>query len=143
MSKNVKRATVRWVEGMEFEAITGSEHLVTMDARVEDGGKNHGPSPMELLLVGMAGCTGMDVIDILKKKRQQVNGFEVRTEGTRAETYPMVYTEIDVVYVVRGKDISPKAVEDAIRLSETKYCGAGAMLGKTAKINSRYEIIPE
>ncbi len=143
MAKNVKRATVRWLEGMEFEAVTGSDHRVTMDARVEDGGKNHGASPMELLLVGMAGCTGMDVVDILRKKRQQVNGLEVRIEGTRAETHPMVYTEINVVYVVRGKDIAPKAVEDAIHLSESKYCGAGAMLGKTAKINSRYEIIPE
>ncbi len=143
MSKNVKHATVRWVEGMEFEAATGSDHRVTMDAGTGDGGKNHGASPMELLLVGMAGCTGMDVVDILRKKRQQVNGLEVRIEGTRAETHPMVYTDIELVYVVRGKDISTKAVEDAIHLSETKYCGAGAMLGKTAKINSRYELVQE
>lgn len=143
MAKNVKRATVRWVEGMEFEAVTGSEHRVSMDAGVGDGGKNHGASPMELLLVGMAGCTGMDVVDILRKKRQQVHGLEVRIEGTRCDTHPMVYTEIDVVYVVRGRDIPPKAVEDAIHLSETKYCGAGAMLGKTAKINSRYEIVSD
>ncbi len=143
MSKNVKRASVQWVEGMEFQAVTGSEHRVTMDAGAGDGGKNHGPSPMELLLVGMAGCTGMDVIDILRKKRQLVSGLEVKIEGTRAETHPMVYIDIEVVYVVRGKDIAPKAVEDAIQLSETKYCGAGAMLGKTATIRSRYEIIPE
>ncbi len=143
MAKNVKRATARWVEGLEFEAVTGSDHRVTMDAGAGDGGKDHGASPMELLLVGMAGCTGMDVVDILRKKRQQVNGLEVRIEGTRAETHPMVYTEIDVVYVVRGKEVSPKAVEDAIHLSETKYCGAGAMLGKTAKINSCYEIVAE
>jgi putative redox protein len=98
---------------------------------------------MELLLVGMAGCTGMDIVDIMKKKRQDLRGLEVRVEGTRCDTYPMVYTEIQVVYIVRGKDISAKAVEDAVRLSEEKYCGAGAMLGKTAKIVSRYEIIPE
>ncbi len=143
MAKNVKRASARWVEGLEFEGVTGSEHHVTMDAGAGDGGKNHGASPMELLLVGMAGCTGMDVIDILRKKRLQVSGLEVKIEGTRAETHPMVYTEIDVVYVVRGKEISPKAVEEAIHLSEFKYCGAGVTLGKTAKINSRYEIIPE
>ena len=143
MGKEVKTAAVRWVEGLEFEAVTGSEHRLTMDAGVKGGGKNHGPSPMELLLVGMAGCTGMDVVDILKKKRQAVSGLEVRIEGTRCETYPMVYTDIDVTYIVRGKDISPKAVADAIELSETKYCGAGAMLGKTAKIVSHHEIVVE
>ncbi len=143
MAKNVKRASVKWIQAHEFEAVTGSNHRITMDSGIADGGKDRGASPMELLLVGMAGCTGMDVIDILSKKRQQVSGLEVRIEGTRCETFPMVYTEIDVVYVVRGKDIAPKAVEDAIHLSETKYCSAGVMLGKTAKINSRYEIIPE
>ena len=139
----VKTATVRWVEGMEFQTETGSGHKSVIDAGVKAGGKNHGPSPMELLLVGMAGCTGIDVVDILRKKRLNVTGLEVRVEGTRAETHPMVYTCIDVVYTVRGKDIPPRAVEQAIHLSEEKYCGAGAMLGKTAKINSRYEIIAE
>ncbi len=90
----------------------------------------------------MAGCTGMDVVDILKTKRQDVKGLEVRVEGKRAETHPMVYTDMDVTYVVRGANLSPKAVEDAIRLSETKYCGAGIMLGKTAKVTSHYEIVP-
>ncbi len=143
MAKNSKKANVRWIEGHEFQAVTGSNHTVTMDSPASDGGKDHGASPMELLLVGMAGCTGMDMVDILAKKRQQVTGLEIRIEGLRAETFPMVYTEIDVVYIVRGKDIVPKAVEDAIHLSETKYCSAGVMLGKTAKINSRYEIIAE
>ncbi len=138
-----KHIVARWVDGLEFQATTGSGHDITMDAKVEGGGKDHGASPMELLLVGMAGCTGMDVIDILRKKRQQVSGLEIRVEGTRATTYPMVYTDIDVVYVVRGKDVSPAAAEDAMRLSETKYCSASIMLGKTAKINTRYEILPE
>ena len=93
---------------------TGSGHKGVVDAGVKAGGKNHGPSPMELLLVGMAGCTGIDVVEILKKKRLDVTGLEVRVEGTRAETHPMVYTCIDVVYVVRGKDIPPRAVEQAI-----------------------------
>lgn len=139
----VKTATVRWVDGMEFETETGSGHKGVIDASAKSGGKNHGPSPIELLLVGMAGCTGMDVIDILRKKRLTVSGLEVRVEGTRAETHPMVYTGIDVVYTVRGRGIPPRAVEQAIHLSESKYCGAGVMLGKTAKINSRYEIIAE
>jgi len=139
----LKKATARWVEGMEFETETGSGHKGVIDAGVKAGGKNHGPSPMELLLVGMAGCTGIDVIDILRKKRLDVTGLEVRVEGTRAETHPMVYTRIDVVYVVRGKDIPPRAVEQAIHLSEDKYCGAGAMLRQTAQIKSRYEIVAE
>ncbi len=107
------------------------------------GTKSKGASPMELLLVGMAGCSGIDVVDILKKKRQAVTGLEIRVEGERAESYPMVYTNIDVTYIVRGKDISEKAVQHAIHLSETKYCSASIMLGKTAKINTKYEIIPE
>ncbi|MBI4787590.1 MAG: OsmC family protein [Chloroflexi bacterium] len=143
MGKEIKTAAVRWVEGLEFEAITGSEHRLTLDANVKAGGQNHGPSPMELLLVGLAGCTGMDIVDVLKKKRQEVTGLEVRVEGTRAETYPMVYTDIQVTYVVRGKNVSQKAVEDAIQLSETKYCSASAMLGKAARITSRYEVLPE
>jgi putative redox protein len=142
MSQETKTAQLRWVEGLEFEARTGSEHTMTLDAGTHAGGQNHGPSPIELLLVGMAGCTGMDVVDILKKKRQDLKGLEVRVEGRRAESHPMVYTDIDVTYVVRGANLAPKAVEDAIRLSETKYCGAGIMLGKTAKITSHYEIIP-
>ncbi len=138
-----KRVVAHWVGGLEFQARTGSGHDITMDAKADGGGQDHGASPMELLLVGMAGCTGMDVIDVLRKKRQQVKGLEIRVEGLRAETFPMVYTNIDVVYVVRGKDISPQAVEDAIHLSESKYCSASIMLGKTAKVNTHYEIVPE
>ena len=138
---DVKKVAVRWIDGMEFETETGSGHKGVIDAGVHAGGKNHGPSPMELLLVGMAGCTGIDVVDILRKKRLNFTGVEVRVEGTRAETHPMVYTDIDVVYTVRGKNIPESAVEQAIRLSEDKYCSAGVMLGKTAKIKHRYEIV--
>jgi putative redox protein len=140
---DVKKVSVSWVEGLEFATQTGSGHSGVLDAGLKAGGQNHGPSPMELLLLGMAGCTGIDVVDILKKKRLAVTGLEVRVEGTRAETHPMVYTCIDVIYTVRGKDIPARAVEQAIHLSEEKYCSAGVMLGKTAKINSRYEIVAE
>lgn len=143
MSKNVKTAVARWVDKQQFEARTGSGHTICMDGSSPAKGETCGASPMELLLVGMAGCTGIDVADILQKKRQALSGLEVRIEGVRADTSPMVYTEIDVTYVVRGKEISPKAVEDAIELSEKKYCSAGVMLGKTARIKSRYEIIPD
>ncbi len=139
---NVKTASVRWVDGIGFEAKTQSGHQFMIDG--PDGeGKNRGPSPMELLLVGLAGCTGMDIVDILKKKRLDIKGLEVRVEGTRAETYPMVYTALEVVYVVHGKDIPARAVEQAIHLSEEKYCSVGAMLTKTAKLIHRYEIIAE
>lgn len=136
---NSKTASVRWIEGTEFTASTSSGH----EFIIEGGGPNRGPGPMELVLVGLAGCTGMDVVDILKKKRLDVKGLEVRVEGTRAEDYPMVYNCIDVIYTVRGKDIPAPAVEQAIQLSEDKYCSVGIMLGKTAKINHRYEIIAE
>ncbi len=140
---DVKKVAVRWIDGMEFETETGSGHKSVIDASVLAGGKNHGPSPMELLLLGLAGCTGIDVVDILRKKRLDVTGVKVQVEGTRAATHPKVYTEIDVVYTVKGKDIPERAVEQAIHLSEEKYCSAGVMLGKTAKIKHRYEIIAE
>jgi putative redox protein len=140
---DMKKVAVRWIEGMEFETETESGHKAVIDAGVKAGGKNRGPSPMELLLLGLAGCTGMDVVDILRKKRLEVSGVEVRVEGTRAETHPMVYTDIDVVYTVKGKNIPESAVEQAIHLSEEKYCSAGVMLGKTAKIKHHYEIIAE
>lgn len=142
---DVRRVQVRWVDGKEFETTTESGHRVVTDARIQAGGNNHGPSPMELLLSSLGSCSGISVIDILRKKRQAVTGFEMRVEGVvgPADTSPKGYTDIEVVYVVRGKDISPQAVEDAIHLSKTKYCGISTMLGKSANLKSRYEIIPE
>ncbi len=138
MPKEPRKIVARWVEGRAFKCETqDGNQLLT------DGDRKYGAGPMELLLIGMAGCTGIDVVDILQKKRLDVKGFEVRVEGIRADDYPMVYTNISVVYVVKGKGIPAKAVEDAIRLSETKYCSASIMMGKTAKISSRYEIIEE
>jgi putative redox protein len=95
---------------------------------------------MEVVLIGLAGCTAYDVLTILQKKRQAVSGLEVSCRAERAEEPPRVYTTIDVEYVVRGRDIRPKAVEDAIRLSEEKYCSASKMLEKTARISSGYRI---
>ncbi len=135
-------AKVTWQEGMRFEGTASSGHTVILDSSAEHGGQNAGFRPMELLLVGMAGCTAMDVISILRKKRQKVTGFEVRVRGERAEEHPRIYTDIHVEYVVRGEDISPAAVERAIQLSEEKYCSASAMLGKAARITSSYRIEP-
>jgi putative redox protein len=138
-----RTASVRWVDGLVFETQTDSGHRGYLDSFPKEGETSKGPTPMELILVAVAGCTGMDIVDILRKKRLDIKGLEVQVTGTRAETYPMIYTELDVVYRVRGKDIPASAVEQAVKLSEEKYCSVGIMIGKAAKINSRYEIIAE
>ncbi|HJT58710.1 MAG TPA: OsmC family protein [Ktedonobacteraceae bacterium] len=133
------RATLE--TGVRFDVEASSGHHVTLDASEQDGGQNAGCRPIEMLLVGLAGCTGMDVISILRKKRQQVTGYEVHVRGVRAETHPMMFVEITVEHIVTGYDIHPAAVERAIELSETRYCGAGAMLGKVAHITHTFRII--
>src|SRR5579864_4609937 len=127
--------------GMRFIASADSGHSVILDAAEHAGGQNAGFRPMEMLLVGLAGCTGMDVISILRKKRQQVTGYEVHVEGVRAEENPMVFVDITVEHVVTGHHIQPEAVERAIELSEGRYCGAGAMPGKVAHLTHVYRIV--
>jgi putative redox protein len=136
-------ARARLMEGMRFMAESGSGHIVNMDASVEHGGADLGFRPMELLLVGLAGCTAMDVISILRKKRQDVRGYTAAASGVRAETNPMVFTEITVEHRVFGHEIDPEAVRRAIELSETRYCGAGAMLGKTARLTHTFRILED
>jgi len=133
------RATLE--TGMRFEVESGSGHHVTLDAAEHGGGENPGFRPMELLLVGLAGCTGMDVISILRKKREQVTGYEVHVRGVRAEEHPMVFVEITVEHVITGHHIQPEAVARAVALSEGRYCGAGAMLGKVAHLTHSYRIV--
>lgn len=127
--------------GMRFEAGAGSGHTVTLDAAEHGGGQDAGFRPMEMLLVGLAGCTGMDVISILRKKRQDVTAYEVRVTGTRAEEHPMVFVEITVEHIVTGHGVQPEAVARAIQLSEERYCGAGATLGKVARLTHTYRIV--
>ena len=126
---------------MRFEAQSGSGHSITLDAAEQGGGHDAGFRPMELLLVGLAGCTGMDVISILRKKRQEVTGYEVQVRGVRAEEHPMVFVEITVEHIVTGHSIQPEAVARAIQLSEERYCGAGAMLGKVARLTHTYRLV--
>lgn len=121
-----------WVDNQRFVAQATSGH-----ALVVDGEKKTGASPVELVLIGLCGCTGYDVVSILRKKREPFTSVEVRAEAERAAEAPSVYTDIRLIYRVGGK-VSHKAVEDAVRLSEEKYCSVAAMLNKTAKI--RYEI---
>lgn len=128
-----------WVEERRFMGSASSGHAVVVDASTQ----KQGASPMELLLIGMAGCTASDVMSILEKKRQVVTGLEVTARAERADEPPRVYTKIAVEYVVCGHGIKHKAVEDAIRLSEQKYCSASVMLGKTAEITTSYRIVEQ
>src|SRR6266702_5328830 len=127
--------------GMRFQARAGSGHQVVLDADEHGGGQNTGFRPMELLLVGLAGCTGMDVISILRKKRQDMTGYEVHVWGVRAEEHRMVFVEITVEHVLTGHQIQPEAVARAIALSQERYCGAGATLGKVAHLTHTYRIV--
>lgn len=133
-----KEITVEWKGGMAFIGHNPAGGQVQMG---ELDGKP-GVGPMELALVALAGCTGMDIISILEKKRLRPADFRLRVRGIRAETYPMVYTEIEVEYLLWGENLPAKDVEQAIRLSEEKYCSVGIMLGKTATIRSTYRIFP-
>lgn len=128
-------AKATWIENFRFEGAASSKHAV-----IVDGGSALGNSPMELVLIGLCGCTGYDVVSILQKKREPVSGLEVRAQAERAPNPPAVYTEIKLIYRVRGK-LSHKAVEDAVRLSEEKYCSVSAMLRKTAKITTEIEYL--
>ena len=133
-------ASVTLREGMAFSAISGSGHEIILDTR-DDGGQNQGPSPMELLLMGTAGCTAMDVISILRKKRQDVTAYQVVIHGTRAAAYPQVFTDITIEHIVTGHQISETALTQAIDLSVNKYCGAQAMMSKTANITVTHRIL--
>jgi putative redox protein len=136
----IMTAKSQLISGMTFAGEAGSGHRLTMDAAEHAGGEDHGFLPMELLIVGLAGCTAMDVIGILRKKRQHVTGYEVQVRGERAEDHPMVFVEVTVEHIVTGHDVQPAAVARAVELSETKYCGASATLSKTAKVTHTFRI---
>ena len=127
------RAKATWIDKTRFTGISDSGHSI-----VVDGDKKAGNSPMELVLIGLCGCTGYDVASILGKKREPFTSLEVRAEGQRAVSPPFVYTEIKLIYHVGG-NVSHKAVEDAVHLSKEKYCSVSAMLEKTAKISFEIE----
>ena len=136
-------AKVTLRENMHFEGSASSGHMLTMDADDAAGGSNKGFRPMELLLVGFGGCSGMDVISILRKKRQNVTGLEMNVKGEKADSYPHVYKEVHIEYVVKGKSVDKDAVERAINLSLDKYCSVGATLGKAGRITHSYRIIED
>jgi putative redox protein len=129
------KASTTWIEKQRFNGVADSGHPI-----VVDGDKAAGNSPMELVLIGLCGCTGYDVVSILQKKREPFTSIEVRAEAERAEDPPSVYTKIKLIYRVGGK-VSRKAVEDAVRLSKEKYCSVSAILAKSAKITAEIEYL--
>ena len=129
--------------GMRFDVETGSGHHVILDAAEHNGGQDTGPRPMEMLLVALASCAGMDIITILRKKRQEITAYELRVYGMRAEEHPKVFLDITVEHIFTGHNIRPEGVERAIELTEDRYCGASATLGKTATIKNTFRIIEE
>lgn len=135
------KTTVRWAGDASFVAESESGHQVIMDGPPDFGGQNKGPRPMEMLLIGMGGCTSFDVVLILKKSRQDIRDCVAEITAERAETDPKVFTKIHIHFVVTGKDLDPKRVEKAVTLSEEKYCSASIMLGKTAEITHGIEIV--
>ncbi len=133
-------ALVNWNGRMTFTGTADSGFAVKLGTVPDVGGDNDGFRPLELMLVSLAGCTGMDVISILKKKQQDVTGFEVRVHASQQSEHPHIFTHILVEYLVTGRNVAPAAVERAIELSVSKYCPAQAMLSKAVQIEHKYII---
>ncbi len=137
------KARIKWKDGMSFLGESGSGHAVLMDGPPEAGGKNLGPRPMEMLLMGTGGCAAFDVMLILKKSRQAVSDCVVEIEAQRAAQDPKVFTHIHFHFVLTGKNLQPQQIERAISLSAEKYCSASIMLGKTAEMTHDFELVEE
>lgn len=135
------KARIEWKNGMSFLAESGSGHAVLMDGPPEAGGRNSGPRPMEMLLMGTGGCAAFDVVLILKKSRQDINDCVVEIKAERAPQEPKVFTRIHFHFILTGKALNPQQVERAISLSAEKYCSASIMLGKTAELTHDFEIL--
>jgi putative redox protein len=135
------KARIKWVDGVTMLAESGSGHAVVMDGPPEHGGHNLGVRPMEMLLMGMGGCTQFDVLLILRRGRHQVSFCEVELEAERADSDPKVFTRIHAHFRVGGKGLTEHAVERAVKLSAEKYCSASIMLGATAEITHDFELV--
>lgn len=135
------KARVKWLDHMSFVGESESGHSVVMDGAAEFGGRNLGLRPMEMLLLGMGGCSSFDVVNILKRGRQEITGCEVLLEAERETEDPKVFTRIHAHFVVSGHGLSEKRVAQAVQLSAEKYCSASIMLGQMAEITHDYEIV--
>ncbi len=135
------RCRVKWLDHMTFVGESGSGHAVVMDGAPEHGGRDLGIRPMEMLLLGVGGCTAFDVVSILKKSRQAIVGCEVEVDSDRAEEVPKVFTRIHIHFIVSGNNLDSAKVEKAVNLSAEKYCSASIMLGKVVEITHDFEIV--
>ena len=135
------KCRIKWLDHMSFVGESGSGHSVVMDSAPDAGGRNLGVRPMEMLLLGLGGCTAFDVVSILHKSRQQLVDCEVELEAERAEEIPKVFTKIHVHFIVSGKDMDASKVAKAVALSADKYCSASRMLEKTTTITHDFEIV--
>lgn len=134
------KARIKWVENVSFIAESGSGHAFLMDGAPEGGGRNMGPRPMEVVLMGTGGCTAYDVVHILRKSRAPVTDCIIEIDAERADEDPKVFTKIHFHFIVTGNGLKPAQVERAVQLSAEKYCSASIMLGKTAAITHDFEI---
>jgi putative redox protein len=135
------KARIKWIEGVSFAGHSESGHTVVMDGPADAGGKNLGVRPMEMMLLGMGGCTAFDVVHILRKSRQPISDCVAEIDASRADADPKVFTRIHVHFIVSGKGLDPRRVEQAIKLSAEKYCSASIMLGKVAEVTHDFEIV--
>lgn len=140
MESNEIKARIKWLDGRAFVGESGSGHAVVMDGAPEAGGRNVGVRPMEMLLLGLGGCTAFDVVMILEKSREKITSCEVELEAERASEDPKIFTHVKLIYKLKGKDLNPTAVERAINLSAEKYCSASIMFGKTAKMEHAWTV---
>jgi len=135
------KCRVKWLDHMSFVAESGSGHSVVMDGAPDAGGRNLGVRPMEMLLMGLGGCTAFDVMMILKKSRQDVVDCELQIDAERAEEIPKVFTRIHIHFIVSGRGLKAERVEKAVNLSAEKYCSASKMLEKAAQITHDFEVV--
>jgi putative redox protein len=137
------KAKVVYVKGLQFVGESETGHAIVMDGNREFGGEDTGPRPMELLLLGLGGCTGMDVVSILKKKKQELEGLEIVIEGKKAEEHPKRFTDITIEFRLKGKNLSEEAVKRAVELSMEKYCSVKATLEEKTNVSFKYSIISD
>ncbi len=134
------KATVKWVDGMLFVGRAPSGHLVAMDAAEKVGGEDSAARPLELLLLALGGCTGMDIISILKKKRKEVTSMEITLEAVQRDEYPRKLEKVRIIYRLTGPGLDEKSVARSIELSEEKYCSVGATFKNTVEVNWEMEV---
>ncbi len=137
------KAKVIYVKGLQFVGESETGHAIVMDGNREFGGEDTGPRPMELLLIGLGGCTGMDVVSILKKKKQELEGLEIVIEGKKAEEHPKRFTDITIEFRVKGKNLSEEAVKRAVELSMEKYCSVKATLEEKTNVSFKYSMVSD